>query len=66
MDGIVTLTCGGDIGSKLRNRSHACSRLTPLFEGFVAKLPERGAGDQMALDVEEVVDGGVKREEPLR
>jgi len=60
------LTCGGDIDAKLQNCSRACSHLTPLFEGFVAKLSERGAGDQMALDVEEVVDGGVKREEPLR
>jgi hypothetical protein len=38
----------------------------PLLESFTAMQPERAAGDQMALDVEEVVGGGVKREEPLR
>ncbi len=37
-----------------------------MFEGFVAKLSERVSGDQMAFDVEEFVDGGVKREESLR
>jgi hypothetical protein len=37
-----------------------------LVKGFTADLSERAPEDQMALDVEEVVDGGVKGEEPLR
>ena len=64
--GIVTLTCAGHINARLWNRSYACSHPTPLLESFAAVQPERTAGDRMALDVEEVVDGGVKREEPLR
>ena len=62
----ITLTYGSDIDTKLRNGLCACGHLAPLFEGFIAKLSERVAGDQMALDVEQVVDGGVKREERLR
>jgi hypothetical protein len=33
-----------------------------LLESFAAIQPERAAGNKMALDVEVVVDGGVKRE----
>ena len=65
-EGIVTLTCGGHVDAKRRHRSRGCSHLTPLFEGFVAELSERAAGDQMALRVEGVVDGGMSGQKSLR
>ncbi len=52
--------------AKLWNRSHGRSHLTPLVEGFSSKLVERATGNQMALDIEEVVDGGVDTEKALR
>lgn len=64
--GIVTLTFAGHMDAKLWNRSHGRSHLTPLAEGFSSKLVERATGNQMALDIEEVVDGGVDREKALR
>ena len=43
------------------------TNLSPPFSHRVAaELAECSAGDQMALDVEEVVDGRMDGEEPLR
>jgi len=64
--GIATLTCPDHADRNPVDRSRGCGRLVPFIEGFVAKLSECAAGDQMALDVEQIVDGGVKGEEPLR
>ena len=51
-----------------RRRRRLCNgrHLPPLSHRVAAELAECSAGDQMALDVEEVVDGSVDGEEPLR
>ena len=59
LDGIVTLNCAGHIDARLRYRSCGGSHLPPLLRRFVAELAERAAGDQMALRVKGVVNGGV-------
>ena len=59
MQGIVTLNCAGHIDARLRYRSCGGSHLPPLVRRFVAELAKRVAGDQMALRVEVVVNGGV-------
>src|SRR5918912_2508326 len=46
-------------------RSGGCRCSPPLLEGRGSEAAERGAGDQVALKVEEVVDGGVAGEEAL-
>jgi len=64
--GIVTLNCAGHIDARLRYRSCSGSHLPPLLHRFSTELAERAAGDQMALRVEAVVNGGVGGEETLR
>ena len=51
-----------------RRRRRLCNgrHLPPLSHRVAAELAECSAGDQMALDVEEVVDGRMDGEEPLR
>ena len=41
-------------------------RIVPRIKGGCSEAGKRGSGDQLALEIEGVVDGGVQREEPLR
>ena len=50
---------GSDLGSRRLGSG------LPLSECFAAQGPKGAARDQMALDIEGVVDGGVSREEAL-
>lgn len=62
--GAVTLAC-----PVIESRSAPTLRrndLAPFSEDVGPKRAERWAGDQVALDVEEAVDGGAGREDPLR
>ena len=65
LSGIVTLTavwpvCGSR-GQSLCDGRH----LPPLSHRVTAELAKRPAGNQVALDVEEIVDGSVDGEESL-
>ena len=65
LSGIVTLTavwpvCGSR-GQSLCDGRH----LPPLSHRVTAELAKRPAGNQVALDVEEIVDGSVDGEELL-
>ena len=42
-----------------------CGRSPPRVERFVSEDSERGAGGEVALDIESVVDGGVSGGEAL-
>ena len=46
-------------------RSGGCDGLSPLVRRLGAEYPQRRAGDEMALEVEGVVDGGVHAEKTL-
>jgi hypothetical protein len=41
------------------------SRRAPILQRFASESTERVAGNKMALNVEGIVDGGVKGQEPL-
>ena len=65
-EGIVTLTAIWPACGRRRRRLCNGRHLPPLSHRVAAELAECSAGDQMALDVEEVVDGRMDGEEPLR
>src|SRR5205807_645203 len=46
-------------------RSRSRGRIPPLFRRLGPEDPERRARDEMALEIEGVVDGGVHAEKPL-
>ena len=64
--GVVTLTTIWPACGRRRRRLCNGRHLPPLSHRVAAELAECSAGDQMALDVEEVVDGRMDGEEPLR
>ena len=64
--GVVTLTASWPACGRRRRRLCNGRHLPPLSHRVAAELAECSAGDQMALDVEEVVDGRMDGEEPLR
>jgi hypothetical protein len=65
-DETVTLSiCRRGWGGRPR-RSGGLHRVLPYGRRLIAELPHRSTGDQVALDVEGVVDGGVGGEEALR
>jgi hypothetical protein len=64
--GIVTFTWAGHIDAGLWYRSCGCGHLPPLLHRFGAELTKRAAGDQMALRVEGVVNGGMGGQKSLR
>ena len=66
MEGSVTLTVAGQTFGRRMPRSCRCGRIPPLLHRLGAELSERAAGDQMALRVEGVVDGGVGGQKSLR
>ena len=63
--GIVKLTTTSVKGMKRSNRSHCLDRVAPLVGCLGSEDPERGARDEMALEVEGVVDSGVHAEKAL-
>ena len=65
-EGVVTLTAIWPACGRRRRRLCNGRHLPPLSHRVAAELAECSAGDQMALDVEEVVDGRMDGEEPLR
>ena len=64
--GVVTLTAIWPACGRRRRRLCNGRHLPPLSHRVAAELAECSAGDQMALDVEEVVDDRMDGEEPLR
>ncbi len=64
--GIVTLTVAGQTFGRRMPRSCRSGRIPPLLHRLGTELSERAAGDQMALRVEAVVDGGMGRQKSLR
>ncbi len=65
-EGIVTLTVAGQTFGRRMPRSCRSGRIPPLLHRLGAELSERAAGNQMALRVEAVVDGGVGGQKSLR
>jgi hypothetical protein len=53
----------GDVGRGMRSRWG--NRISPLVRRLGSEDPERRARDQMALEIEGVVDGGVHAENRL-
>jgi NADPH-dependent curcumin reductase len=45
--------------------SCCCKRILPLRGGFGSEVSQRGSGDEMALNVEIIVDGGMDAEKAL-
>jgi len=46
--------------------SYCCDSTLPLRRRFGSEGPQRGPGDEVALQIERVVDGGMDTEEALR
>ena len=65
-NGIVTLLNGRAANWHKNSSSRGSGGGLPQAHCLVAKLAQCFSGNQMALDVEGVVDGGVGREKPLR
>src|SRR3984893_215798 len=51
--------------AKTRQASCRCDRTLPVRGSFGSEFPQRGSGDEVALKVEGVVNGGVHAEEAL-
>jgi len=64
--GIVTLTVAGQTFGRRMPLSCRSGRIPPLLHRLGAELSECATGDQMALRVEAVVDGGVGGQKSLR
>jgi hypothetical protein len=64
--GIVTLTVAGQTFGRRMPRSCRSGRVPSLLHRLGAELTKCAAGDQMALRVEGVVDGGVGGQKSLR
>ena len=65
-DGLVTATI--DELRRARANQVSCCRdgILPLRRRFGSEGPQRGPGDEVALKIERVVDGGMDTEEALR
>ena len=63
--GAVTGTRNGGAKAGSFSWDSGCGRSPPHLERFVSEDSERGAGCEMALDIESVVDDGVSGEETL-
>ena len=46
--------------------SYCCDSTLPRRRRFGSEGPQRGPGDEVALQIERVVDGGMDTEEALR
>ena len=47
------------------NQVSCCDGILPLRRRFGSEGPQRGPGDEMSLEIERVVDGGMDTEEAL-
>ena len=65
-EGVLTLSNGSGVNSVQRFCSSGDRCGLPQAHRFGTKLAKCLAGNQMTLDVEGVVDGGVGREKSLR
>ena len=63
--GPVTATIDEPRGGKA-NQVSCCDGILALRRGFGSEDPQRGPGDEVALQIECVVDGGMDAEEALR
>ena len=65
-EGLVTATI--DELRRARANQVSCCRdgILPLRRRFGSEGPQRGPGDEVALKIERVVDGGMDTEEALR
>jgi hypothetical protein len=65
-NGTVSLTCVSKTSPTPDARSRGRDRISPLVRRVGAEYSQRRAGDEMALEVEGIVDGGVHAEKTLR
>ncbi len=63
--GVVTITVAGRSGARTNQISYCCDGSLPPRRRFGSKGPQRRSGDEVALKVERVVDGGMDAEEAL-
>jgi hypothetical protein len=63
--GVVTITVAGRSGARTNQISYCCNGILPLRRRFGSEGPQRGPGDEVALKVECVVDGGMHAQKAL-
>jgi hypothetical protein len=63
ISGLVTTTLDEPRGGKGKSGLCRCDGILPLRRRFGSKGPQRRSGDEVALKIERVVDGGVSAEE---
>jgi hypothetical protein len=64
--GLVTATIDELRRARANQVSCCCDGILPLRRRFGSEGPQRGPGDEVALKIERVVDGGMDTEEALR
>jgi hypothetical protein len=64
-EGLVTVTVAGRNAARANQISWCCDGALPPRSRFGSKGPQRRSGDEVALKVERVVDGGMDAEEAL-
>ena len=62
----VTVTVAGRSWARANQISYCCDGVLPLRRRFGSEGPQRGPGDEVALKIERVLDGGMDTEEALR
>ena len=65
-EGLVTATIDEPRGARANQVSCCCDGILPVRCRFGSEGPQRGPGDEVALQIECVVDGGMDTEEALR
>ena len=65
LDGLVTATID-ELRRARANQVSCCDGILPPRRRFGSEGPQRGPGDDVALQIECVVDGGMDTEEALR
>src|SRR6202140_4732452 len=63
--GVVTITVAGRSGARTNQISYCCDGPLPLRRRFGSEGPQRGPGDEVALKIECVVDGGMHAQKAL-
>jgi hypothetical protein len=63
--GFVTATISARTESQTGQASCRCDGTLPLCGSFGSEDPQCGSGDEVALQIEGIVDGGVHAEEAL-
>ena len=64
-DGLVTATIDELRRARANQVLCCCDGVLPLRRRFGSEGPQRGPGDEVALKIERVVDGGMDTEEAL-